>query len=137
MLRIPALIHAEMVSHAINGLPNEACGLFAGEYGAADVVRFFPMRNAAESSTIYQLDGQEMMDVERTADDADVAIIGVMHSHTHSTNYPSPTDVADASRFDPFGSWRFIIVSLKHAEASIRSYRILDGVITEEPIEIT
>ena len=126
-----------MVSHAINGLPNEACGLFAGEYGGADVVRFFPMRNAAESSTIYQLDGQEMMDVERTDDDADVAIIGVMHSHTHSTNYPSPTDVADASRFDPFGSWRFIIVSLKHAEASIRSYRILDGVITEEPIEIT
>ncbi len=125
-----------MVAHAINGLPNEACGLFAGEYGGDEVTRFFPMRNAAESSTIYQLDGQEMMDVERTADDAGMAIIGVMHSHTHSTNYPSPTDVDDASRFDPFGSWRFIIVSLKHADASIRSYRILDGKITEEPIEI-
>ncbi|NCG25250.1 MAG: peptidase [Actinobacteria bacterium] len=136
MLRIPALIHAEIVSHAINGLPNEACGLFAGEHGGTAVTRFFPMLNAAESSTIYQLDGQEMMDVERTADDAGVAIIGVMHSHTHSTNYPSPTDVEDAARFDPFGSWRFIIVSLKHAEASIRSYRILDGAVTEESIEI-
>ena len=24
-----------------------------------------------------------------------------MHSHTHTTNYPSPTDIADAARFDP------------------------------------
>lgn len=125
-----------MVSHALHGLPYEACGLFAGPFDGDEVVRFFPMRNAAESSTIYELDGQEMMDVERTADDSGVAVMGVMHSHTHSTNYPSPTDVADAARFDPFGAWRFIIVSLKHPEASLRCYRILDGEITEEPVEI-
>ena len=44
--------------------------------------------------------------------------------------------MADAARFDPFGSWRFIIVSLKHPEPSLRCYRILDGEITEEPVEI-
>jgi len=125
-----------MVSHAIHGLPNEACGLFAGPFGGDEVERFFPMRNTAESRLIYTLDGQEMMDVERTADDAGIAVMGVMHSHTHTTNYPSPTDVADAARFDPFGSWRFIIVSLKHPEPSLRCYRILDGEITEEPVEI-
>ncbi len=125
-----------MVSHALHGLPNEACGLFAGPFGGDDVVRFFPMRNAAESSTIYELDGQEMMDVERTADDSGVAVMGVMHSHTHSTNYPSPTDVADAARFDPFGAWRFIIVSLKHPEASLRCFRILEGEVTEESVEL-
>ena len=94
------------------------------------------MRNAAASSRIYTLDPQEMMDVERTADDAGVAIIGVMHSHTHSTNYPSPTDVEDAARFDPFGTWHFVIVSLKHEDPSLRSYRILNGDITEERVQI-
>ena len=76
------------------------------------------------------------IEIERTADEAGVALIGVMHSHTHTTNYPSPTDVADAARFDPFGSWRFIIVSLKHADPSLRSYRILDGDITEESVAL-
>ena len=123
-----------MVGHAILGLPDEACGLFAGAFGGDRVERFFPMRNAAASSQIYELDGQEMMGVERTADDAGLAVIGVMHSHTHTTDYPSPTDVADAGRFDPFGAWRFIIVSLKHGDPSLRSYRILDGEITEESV---
>lgn len=129
-------MHTEMVGHAILGLPDEACGLFAGAFGGDRVERFFPMRNAAASSQIYELDGQEMMNVERTADEAGLAVIGVMHSHTHTTNYPSPTDVADAGRFDPFGAWRFIIVSLKHSDPSLRSYRILDGAITEEAVMV-
>jgi proteasome lid subunit RPN8/RPN11 len=136
VLEIPASIHAEMVGHALLGLPDEACGLFAGEFGGDRVERFFPMRNAAASSQVYELDGQELMAVERTADDDGLAIIGVMHSHTHSTNYPSPTDVADAARFDPFGGWRFVIVSLKHPDPSLRSYRILDGDVTEERVRI-
>jgi proteasome lid subunit RPN8/RPN11 len=136
VLEIPTAVHAEMIGHAILGLPDEACGLFAGAFGGDRVERFFSMRNAAASSQIYELDAQEMMDVERTADDAGIAVIGVMHSHTHTTNYPSPTDVADAARFDPFGAWRFIIVSLKHADPSLRSYHILDGEITEETVRI-
>lgn len=137
MLEIPAPFHTEMVGHAVAGLPEEACGLFAGPFGGDRVDRFFPMRNAAASSQIYELDGQELMDVERVADDAGVAILGVMHSHTHTTAYPSPTDVADAARFDPFGAWRFIIVSLKHPDPSLRCYRIVDGEITEERVSIT
>ncbi|MFT5203193.1 MAG: proteasome lid subunit RPN8/RPN11 [Candidatus Aldehydirespiratoraceae bacterium] len=136
MLEIPQSVQAEMIGHAILGLPDEACGLFAGAFGGDRVERFFPMTNAAKSSQIYELDGQEMMNVERTADDSGMAIIGVMHSHTHTMNYPSPTDVADAARFDPFGAWRFIIVSLQHADASLRSYHILEGQVTEERVRI-
>ncbi len=136
MLEMSVEIHAAMVAHAIAGLPHEACGLFAGQPGFDRVQRFFPMRNAAESREIYVLDGLEMMDVERTADEAGLTVMGVMHSHTHTTNYPSPTDIADAARFDPFGMWHFVIVSLRHPEPSLRSFRILDGNVTEEPVEI-
>lgn len=136
MLEIPRAVHDEMVGHAVTGLPDEACGVFAGAFGGDRVERFHPMRNAAASSQIYVLDGQEMMEVERAADAAGLSLLGVMHSHTHTTNYPSPTDVDDAARFDPFGSWRFIIVSLRHPDPSLRCYRILEGDVTEEQVRI-
>ena len=136
MLEMSARLHAEMVAHAVAGLPNEACGLFAGQFGSDRVESFYPMRNTAESREIYVLDGLEMMAVEQAAEEAGLTVMGVMHSHTHTTNYPSPTDIADAARFDPFGVWRFVIVSLRHPDPSLRSYRILDGEVTEEPVAV-
>ena len=50
-------------------------------------------------------------------------IVGVMHSHTHTDAYPSPTDVRQA--VDP--AWHYVIVSLKYEAPVLRSYRIVDG----------
>ena len=125
-----------MLAHALAGLPNEACGLFAGQFAESLVQRFYPMTNSAASSRYYQLDPGEFIKVENDAESAGLTIIGVMHSHTHTTNYPSPTDVADAARFDPFGVWHFVIVSLKHADPSLRCYKILGEKITEESVKI-
>jgi proteasome lid subunit RPN8/RPN11 len=94
------------------------------------------MTNAAASSQIYRLDGKEMMAVEREADGAGLEIIGVMHSHTHTSAYPSPTDVRDAEMSDPFGMWHFVIVSLKHPDPALRSFRILDGQVSEEAVTV-
>jgi len=125
-----------MVAHALRRLPDEACGLFSGLYGGDRVERFHPMTNAAASSRVYTLDGRELLTVEAEADAAGLAVLGVMHSHTHTTNYPSPTDVEDYARFDPFGAWRFVIAPLKHSAPSVRCYRILDGVVSEEEVRI-
>ncbi len=57
---------------------------------------------------------------------------GVVHSHTHSEPYPSPTDITQA----PDPSWQYVIVSLKRESPEIRSYRILEGAVTEEVIRI-
>ena len=134
MLELSPEVHEAMVAHALRGLPDEACGLFAGPPGALRVERFFPMTNTAASSQIYRLDGKEMMDVERRAEGDGLEIIGVMHSHTHTSAYPSPTDVRDAEMSDPFGMWHFVIVSLKHPEPALRSFRILDGEVSEEAV---
>ena len=88
-----------MLAHAVAGLPNEACGLFAGPLGTTDVDVFYPMTNTANSSQIYELDGSEMLDAEAAADGSGRQVLGVMHSHTHTTAYPSPTDVS-FSRLD-------------------------------------
>ena len=128
-----------MIDRALTQAPKEACGLFTGAPGTLHVDDFHPMTNVAdldEAWKLYLLDGQEMLDVEAGADAAGRIVLGVMHSHTHTTAYPSPTDVADAARFDPFGAWIFVIVSLKHVDSVLRAYRILDGDITEVPVEV-
>ena len=136
MLTLNPDVHAQMLAHAVAGLPEEACGLFAALFGLDDVEVFYPMVNAAASESIFEFDGAEHLAVEGQAEEAGLAVVGVMHSHTRSTAYPSPTDVAQAARFDPLGVWHHVVVSLKHPEPALRSYRILAGMISEEQVRI-
>ena len=87
-----------MVGHAYDGLPDEACGLFAGPPGTDRVTAFYPCRNAAESSRIYTIDPKDHLRADRDAEGRGLEIIGVMHSHTHTDAYPSPTDVGAGPR---------------------------------------
>ncbi|MDZ7678730.1 MAG: M67 family metallopeptidase [Acidimicrobiales bacterium] len=132
MLHVPVAVINQMVGHAYDGLPDEACGLLVGRAERDEVLRFVPTRNAAESSKLYTIDGLEQMKAERAAEAEGLALIGVMHSHTHTTAYPSPTDVAQAEWLDP--AWHFVIVSLRDEAPSTRSYRIVGEEITEEAI---
>jgi proteasome lid subunit RPN8/RPN11 len=122
---------AEMAAHAYACYPEEACGLLIGSPEDRDTISgFVPMRNAAASARVYELDPLEHLRAERAAEDRGLEVLGVMHSHTHTEPYPSPTDVAQA----PDPGWHYVIVSLKRQEPETRSYRIVDGVITEEPV---
>ena len=122
----------EMLAHAYDGLPLEACGLLAGTPGRGEVSRFYPCRNAEESSRIYTVHPQDFLRADRDAEDAGLEIIGVMHSHTHTDAYPSPTDVAQA----PDPAWHYVIVSLRHPEPVLHSYRIVDGEVDEEAVAL-
>ncbi len=122
----------EMVGHALGGLPDEACGLLGGDPATGEVTVFYPCRNAAGSSRVYTVDPRDHLRADRDAEGRGLEIIGVMHSHTHTEAYPSPTDVAQA----PDPSWHYVIVSLKREEAVLRSYRIIDGEIAEEGVTL-
>lgn len=126
-----------MVAHAYAGLPLEACGLFAGavdsERGDGTVHRFYPTENEAASSKLYTVPGKAFLQSDRDAEDNGWQLLGVMHSHTHTDAYPSATDVAQA----PDPEWHYVIVSLRDDLPSLRSYRIVEGEIIEEPVELT
>jgi proteasome lid subunit RPN8/RPN11 len=132
MLRLTRSAHAQMIGHAYDCLPEEACGLMAGEYGGERAPVFYPCRNAEESSRIYTVDTKDHLRAERDAEARGMDIVGVMHSHTHTDAYPSPTDVAQA--VDP--SWHYVIVSLKDEAPVLRSYHIVDGEIREEAVTV-
>jgi [CysO sulfur-carrier protein]-S-L-cysteine hydrolase len=130
MLRVPAVVHAQILAHCLAGLPEEACGLLASEPGGDTVRRCYPTRNAAASAKLYTVHPKDHLRADRDAEAAGMEIIGVFHSHTHTDAYPSPTDVAQA----PDPAWHYVVVSLRHSVPALRSYRIVDGRITEEGV---
>jgi [CysO sulfur-carrier protein]-S-L-cysteine hydrolase len=121
---------AEMIGHAYDGYPLEACGLLVGK--GAHVQRFVACTNEAASARIYTIPGRELLHAERAAEADGLEIIGVFHSHTHSEPYPSPTDVAQA----PDPGWHYVIVSLKREAPETRSYRIIAGTVSEERVAV-
>lgn len=126
-----------MLAEAWQTYPLEACGLLIGPSGGGVVERFVPIHNDAASSRIYRLDGREYAAAALRADKDDLDIVGVMHSHTHTAAYPSPTDVAEASKPLIPPDWHWIIVSLAWGYPELHSFKILDGGIAEEPILLT
>ena len=121
-----------MLGHAYDGLPDEACGLLAGPPGTDKCTVFYPCRNAAESSKVYTVDPKDHLRADRDAEARGLEIIGVMHSHTHTEAYPSPTDVAQA----PDPAWHYVIVSLRAEAPTLRSYRIEGETIGDEVVSV-
>ena len=132
VLRLARSAHLALVGHLLDGMPDEACGLLAGPPGSADATRFYATGNAAASSRVYTVDPRDHLRADRDAEDRGLEILGVVHSHTHTEAYPSPTDVSQAP--DPM--WHYVIVSFRTGVASLRSYRIVDATIEEEPVAV-
>lgn len=119
-----------MLGHAYDELPLEACGLLIGAPGRCR--SFVRTDNVANSAMLYTVDPKQHLHAEIAADDAGEAVIGVMHSHTHTDAYPSATDIASA----PDPSWHYVIVSLRDDAPTLRSWRIVNGTITEEQVVV-
>ena len=133
MLRLSQLAYASMVGHAYDGLPDEACGLLGGSGDRIDA--FVPCVNEDHSSRTFTIGKQGWDDADAVLGPRGLEVVGVMHSHTHTDAYPSPTDVDKASN-PLLAHWHWIIVSLRDDAPVVRSYRIVDGVIEEEQVRI-
>ncbi|WP_409493845.1 Mov34/MPN/PAD-1 family protein [Amycolatopsis sp. cmx-11-12] len=133
MLRIRRELVDEIVAHARRDHPDEACGVIAGPDGSDSPERYIPMLNAARSPTFYEFDSGDLLKLYREMDANDEVPVVIYHSHTATDAYPSRTDVSYASEPDA----HYVLVSTKDPDShQFRSYRIVDGEITEEPVEI-
>ena len=133
MLRIPTAMISEIVAHAREDHPDEACGVIAGPAGSDRPTRLVRMLNAERSPTFYRFDSTEQLRLYREMDAADEEVVVVYHSHTATEAYPSRTDISYAG--EPQA--HYLLVSTREPDKEeIRSYRIVDGTVTEEPVEI-
>lgn len=118
-----------MVAHAYDGLPNEACGLLGGRDDVGEV--FVPCENHDHSSRTFSLGPDAWDKVDTEIEGRGLQVLGVVHSHTHTDAYPSPTDI-DRAANPLLGGWRWLLVSLRQPEPVVRAYVITDGVVVEE-----
>jgi [CysO sulfur-carrier protein]-S-L-cysteine hydrolase len=133
VLVIRADLVEAMVAHARADHPDEACGVLAGPEGADRPERHIAMVNAESSPTFYRFDAQEQLKVWRAMDEADEVPVVIYHSHTATEAYPSRTDVGLAAEPDA----HYVLVSTRDLDQDeVRSYRIVDGVVTEEPVNV-
>lgn len=108
--------------------------MVAGPAGSDQATRHIPMENAARSMTYFLFDPGEQYRVWGDMDDRDEEAVVIYHSHTATEAYPSREDIS-------FASWHpgvhFLLVSTRDSErAEIRSFRIVDGVVAEEPVQV-
>jgi proteasome lid subunit RPN8/RPN11 len=136
VIQIPVQVREHMLEYAAAELPNEACGLLAGQDGRVEV--FFPIRNVhQEPEARFELDPKEYLDAMERIDGANLQLTATFHSHTHTAAYPSPTDVDKSEgiqRFFPEA--RFVLVSLRDREPDLRAFVIVGDQIAEQEVRI-
>jgi [CysO sulfur-carrier protein]-S-L-cysteine hydrolase len=133
VLVIRADLVEAMVAHARADHPDEACGVLAGPEGSDRPERHIAMVNAERSPTFYRFDAQEQLKVWRALEEAAEVPVVIYHSHTATEAYPSRTDVGLAAEPDA----HYVLVSTRDLDRDeVRSYRIVDGVVTEEPVNV-
>jgi proteasome lid subunit RPN8/RPN11 len=134
MLTISRTLMDQVLAHARADHPDEACGVIAGPAGSDQPERFVAMTNAERSPTFYRFDSMEQLAVWREMDDRDEEPVVIYHSHTATEAYPSRTDISYA--MEPGA--HYLLVSTREPDtAEIRSFRIADGVVTEEEVRLT
>ncbi|UCM88323.1 Mov34/MPN/PAD-1 family protein [Streptomyces marincola] len=135
MLTISYELRDRIVAHARTDHPDEACGVIAGPAGSDRPERFIPMLNAARSPTFYEFDSGDLLRLYRELDERDEDPVVIYHSHTATEAYPSRTDISYAN--EPLA--HYVLVSTAECgndegPVSFRSFRIVDGTVTEEEV---
>ena len=122
---VPAHVRAQLVAHAREEAPNEACGLIAFRDGVAE--RYLPGDNATPSPYAFELRPRDPEDFFLEDEGYELA---VFHSHLSSPPHPSRTDVEN------IGQWLgkpYFILSLARDE--LAGWRITEGGV--EPLAVT
>jgi proteasome lid subunit RPN8/RPN11 len=123
---IPAEVRRQLVEHAQEEAPNEACGLVLLREGRAE--RYERGRNVLASPYRFELEVDP--DVWFLEDEG--YELAVFHSHPSSAPRPSRTDV------ERIGLWEgrpYLILRLDTGE--LAAWHIRDGEVQEEPLQET
>lgn len=123
--------HARIItSHALEGLPDEVCGILAGI--GNHVLEVIRVRNSEPSPVNYFMDPAEQFRAVRRMRNNGHRQVGIYHSHPGSPAVPSAKDVELAFYHDAV----YVIVGLVDTSPELKAYRIEEGKVTEVPIRI-
>lgn len=130
MLQIPKKVYNQIIAHAKRDLPIEACGYLAGKDGKISYA--VEMDNIDKSPEHFSFDPQEQFDAFKKAQKDGLRLIGTYHSHPSTPARPSKEDIKLA--YDPIIS--YIIISLQEETPDMKSFKIKNGEVSNEEIEV-
>jgi [CysO sulfur-carrier protein]-S-L-cysteine hydrolase len=117
----------DVIAHAQGDAPNECCGYMRLNDGHVDEV--FRAQNLRNSPYGYEIDPKSLLAANDLDDDG--FGVAIYHSHPRSPAEPSQTDINLAH----YPHWLYVIVSLAD-QPSMRAWRIADGRVEEEPVDV-
>jgi proteasome lid subunit RPN8/RPN11 len=135
VLQIARRVYEDMVAHARAELPNECCGLLAGQIlpGRAVVTARYALVNAAASPVRYDADPKSLFAAFKEMRALGTELLAIYHSHPTSDPVPSRTDL-ERNFYGP--EVVHLIVSLRTAEPEVRGWRLHENGYTEAAWEV-
>lgn len=131
MISLKKSDYEKMLSHALEGLPNEACGLLGGEIsenGDKAVKKVYLLTNIDNSNEHFSLDPKEQLAAIKDMRANGIVPLGNWHSHPESPSRPSDEDKRLA--YDKTAS--YMILSLMDRDAPVLKSFKIDGTDAEQ-----
>ncbi len=79
-----------LAQYSENQKPNEACAILFGK--GDEVLDIFLTDNIEESPINFTISNEQLIEAYKIAEDQNVEIVGIFHSHPNSDAFPSNTD---------------------------------------------
>lgn len=127
--------YQKIYNHAVEGLPNEACGLLGGyeENGNQIVTDVYLLRNVDESNEHFSMDPAEQLAAVKDIRSKSRQLLGNFHSHPESPSRPSQEDIRLA--YD--SKMHYLILSLMDEKNPVlNSFHIEKGEVTKEELSV-
>ena len=124
----------EIIAHAREKLPNEACGLNAGVENSDErsVKEVYYLTNIDASNEHFTMDPKEQLQAVKEMRAKGLKPLGNWHSHPESPSRPSEEDKRLA--YDSKAS--YLILSLMDETPVLHSFHVENGQVTKEVLEI-
>lgn len=125
MIKISKDDYTKILEHAKKCLPEEACGLIAGEISDGDKIirKVYLLTNTDHSNEHFSLDPKEQLSAIKDMRAGGLVPLGNWHSHPESPSRPSEEDKRLA--FDKKAS--YLILSLMNRDAPVLNSFHIDG----------
>lgn len=130
-MKIQRSVYNALIEQSRKELPNEACGYLAQDEAGVISVHY-ELTNTDASPEHFTMDPKEQFAAVKDMRGKGLKMAAVYHSHPETPARPSEEDKRLA--FDPNIS--YVIISMAAEEPDLKSFKIKDGNVEKESIEI-
>ena len=132
MLKIESKPKDEMITDGINSFPDECCGFMFGkeEGDVRTITTSLIVHNSKEGDKRrhFEISPLDYMNAEIYADENNLLLLGIYHSHPNHPSIPSEHDRVAAQVY-----FSYVIISIKEKEFNtIQSWRLNESSQFEE-----